>query len=463
MKSWHIVGICGIGMSALAQFARACNIEVSGSDRALENPENSALKQMLVAQNIRLFPQDGSRFAPGNEQPDAVIYSTAIEKDNPDFAASENIERIHRATALKMLIQQRCQSGKPSVAVAGSCGKTSTTAMIAEALSELNADPESINGGMIKAFSNDLYPGNYRYGSGALIFEADESDKSLLEFHPDYAVVLNIGTDHYPKDELAEMFTQFVNQSVKGAVLEQEVYDLIAPKLRQDLPVRTFSGTHAQADWFVSKYSAGCGQSYAAFNSGECRLLPAPGRHTALNAAAAAALLELMNINPADALQKLLNTHGVARRFDFKGRTSAGAAVYDDYAHNPEKVANIISAAQELTADGKVLVFFQPHGYGPFGFMADELGKNLAALLRKDDRFFLAEPYYAGGSSSFSPHASAVLAQWQKLYKNTSFELVNSRAELKTQLLALATAKDLILIMGARDNTLAEFAYELTV
>ena len=147
MKSWHIVGICGIGMSALAQFARACNIEVSGSDRALENPENSALKQMLVAQNIRLFPQDGSRFAPGNEQPDAVIYSTAIEKDNPDFAASENIERIHRATALKMLIQQRCQSGKPSVAVAGSCGKTSTTAMIAEALSELNVDmqPATVN------------------------------------------------------------------------------------------------------------------------------------------------------------------------------------------------------------------------------------------------------------------------------------------------------------------------------
>ena len=112
MRSWHFVGICGIGMSALAQFAAAMQIRVTGSDRALDNPENAALKAMLEAQNIELFKQDGSRFDSGNSPVDAVVYSTAIEESNPDFARSSNIERIHRATALKMLIKERAASGR---------------------------------------------------------------------------------------------------------------------------------------------------------------------------------------------------------------------------------------------------------------------------------------------------------------------------------------------------------------
>lgn len=460
MKSWHIVGICGIGMSGLAQFARAMGIAVSGSDRALEKSENAALKASLQAQDITLYPQDGSRFAPGNPPADAVIYSTAIEESNPDFAASQGIERIHRAAALKMLILERCQTGRLSVAVAGSCGKTSTTAMIAEALCNVNCDAECINGGMIKAFANGNYPGNYHPGSGAIVFEADESDKSLLEFHPDYAVVLNIGTDHYSKDELQEMFAQFANQAQKGAVMSGEVYSLLHGKLRSDLAVSTF-GT-AQADCTVTGYLSKKGESFADFNENDLRKLPAPGLHTALNAAAAAALLGMLGIERAQALQAVLNTHGVARRFDYHGRTARGAAVYDDYAHNPEKAANIIAAAQELTGEnGKVLVFFQPHGYGPFGFMQAELARQLSEVLRPQDKFYLAEPYYAGGSSSFSPHAADVLPEWKSLYPRLSAELAENRETLREKLLTGAGEDDLILIMGARDNTLAEFAAAL--
>ena len=460
MKSWHIVGICGIGMSGLAQFARAMGISVSGSDRALEKSENAALKAALQAQDIALYSQDGSRFAPGNPPADAVIYSTAIEESNPDFAASQGIERIHRATALKMLILQRCQTGRLSVAVAGSCGKTSTTAMIAEALCNVNCDAECINGGMIKAFANGNYPGNYHPGSGAIVFEADESDKSLLEFHPDYAVVLNIGTDHYSKDELQEMFAQFANQAQKGAVMSEEVYSLLREKLRSDLAVSTF-GT-VQADCTVTGYLSQKGESFADFNENNLRKLPAPGQHTALNAAAAAALLGMLNIEREQALQAVLNTHGVARRFDYHGRTARGAAVYDDYAHMPEKAANIIAAARELTGEsGKVLVFFQPHGYGPFGFMQAELAKQLSEVLRPQDKFYLAEPYYAGGSSSFSPHAADVLPEWKSLYPNLPAELAEDRETLRQKLMTEAGEDDLILIMGARDNTLAEFAASL--
>ena len=454
MKSWHFTGICGIGMSALAQLAVAMDIKVSGSDRALENPENASLKSMLQAQGIELFPQDGSRFAPGNAPVDAVVYSTAVEESNPDFAASKNIPRIHRASALRDLIVERSGNGKFSIAVAGSCGKTSTTAMIAEALCNLQADAESINGGMIKAFSTATYPGNYRPGRGTLVFEADESDKSLLAFHPDYALVLNIGTDHYPKAELAEMFAQFVNQARCGAVLQQDVFELIKPQLRSDLPIAIFPAP--------AEYRTGNGESFARFADNQWRKLPSPGMHTALNASAAATLLKLMNYPEQAAWSAVLDVHGVARRFDCKGRTAEGAIIYDDYAHNPEKIANILAAAQELTGtNGKVLAMFQPHGYGPFGFMANELGSQLARLLRQQDRFFLAEPYYAGGSSSFSPHASEVLRQWLQQYPDMPVELTESRSELKKILQSQAGPADLILIMGARDNTLAKYAASL--
>lgn len=464
MKSWHFIGICGIGMSALAQFAAAMNIKVSGSDRALENPENAALKAQLLAQGIELFPQDGSRFATGNPPADALIYSTAIENSNPDLTAAGNIERIHRAAALRDLIVERSQSaGKLSVAVAGSCGKTSTTALIAEALANLHKDPESINGGMIKAFAHDQYPGNYRAGSGTLVFEADESDKSLLAFHPDYALVLNIGTDHYPKEELIEMFAAFVNQARRGAVLQQEVFKLLQNKLRSGLEIRTFADGGC-ADCVFSNYQSCGGKSFADFGTGELLQLPAPGRHTASNVAACTLLLELMSCDRHEALTAALNTHGVSRRFDFKGRTAAGAAVYDDYAHNPEKIANILLAAQEsVGSGGRVLALFQPHGYGPFGFMADELGKNLQKILRQQDQLYLAEPFYAGGTSSFSPHASEVLERWKKTAPGLPVELFSSRQDLAEQLLRQASSADLILIMGARDNTLSEFASSLTV
>ena len=462
MKSWHIVGICGIGMSALAQFARNLNINVSGSDRALEKSENAALKAMLQSQGIKLYQQNGSRFAPGESPVDAVVYSSAIEESNPDFAASQGIARVHRATALKELISAQCNTGKTSVAVAGTCGKTSTTAMISEALYNAGTDPECINGGMIKAFKQNNLPGNYRPGKGAIVFEADESDKSLLEFHPDYALVLNIGTDHYPKAELAEMFAKFVNQCKIGAVLEKEVYELIRKNLRQDLIVKVFSGEADNSNWYVSGYKSDSGQSLASFNGGDYKVLPSPGRHTALNAAAAAALLELTGCSRTAALEFALNTHGVERRFDCKGKTSSGAKVYDDYAHNPEKLATVIRAAQEVAGHGnRVLMLFQPHGYGPFKFMADELGKVFSTVLRANDKVYLAEPFYAGGTSSFSPHAADVLAMWKNSYNSINAELFTDRSELKKLFLTQSSNGDVILITGARDNTLAEFAFEL--
>ncbi len=461
MTYWHLVGVGGIGMSALAQMARSRGFRVSGSDRGLDHPENAALFAALRTQGVELLPQDGSFFR-ADAPPDALVFSTAIEEDNPDFAAAPKVKRIHRAEALRMLIEN---SAAPySVAVAGSAGKTSTTAFLAEALFHLGADPECVNGGLIKAFAGNGLAGNFRAGRGPLVFEADESDKSLLAFHPDYAIVLNIGTDHYDKAELAAMFAHFLNQVRRGAVVEAEIFRMVRDRVRPDLPLAVFDGDAepkkaGSCAYWLSGYESAGGVARAAWNGSAPFALPVPGRHTALNMLAVMAFLELAGWSPDEARQAVLRTQGVARRFDCRGRHRSGAPVIDDYAHNPEKVACCIRAAQEL-APGRVWTIFQPHGYKPLGFMRGELGTLLQKTLRAEDRFFLMEPYYAGGTSSFRPHAAEVAAEWRQTGLIQT-EAGESRPQVAAILDRDCASGDMILVMGARDNTLPEWAAEL--
>ena len=460
MTAWHFVGIGGIGMSGLAQMALAQGIAVSGSDRGLHGRENAALFAALRSQGALLYEQDGS-FA-RKSRPDALIYSTAIEADNPDFAAAPGVKRIHRAEALKLLMEH--SSAPCTVAVAGSAGKTSATAFCAEALYALGRDPSCINGGHVKAFADAAHPGNFRAGSGPLVFEADESDKSLLAFSPDYAIVLNIGTDHYGREELVRVFGAFLRRVRRGAVLESRVRELLQGELPPDLPVAVFAGGDEAAAaeecrYRLSGYEVRDGAAWAAWNGGALHRLPAPGRHTALNILAVTALLEMMNVPHDAALEAVLRSQGVARRFDRRGTHRSGAPVIDDYAHNPEKIACCIRAAQELTA-GRVWTVFQPHGYGPLGFMREELGRLLHTVLREGDRFFLMEPYYAGGTSSFRPHAEEVIAAWREKGV-TRPEHGLSRDAVRKVLDAECRAGDTILVLGARDNTLPEWAAEL--
>ena len=156
----HFVGIGGIGMSGLAQMARALGCEVSGSDRALKAPENAEIFHALSAQGISLHPQDGSRFAENTRAPEALVYSTAIEEDNPDFQAAPECKRLHRSEALSLCVSaMHC---KYTVAVTGTCGKTSVSAALAETLYNLGKDPGVLAGGLVNAFRTPLLAGNSR-------------------------------------------------------------------------------------------------------------------------------------------------------------------------------------------------------------------------------------------------------------------------------------------------------------
>ncbi len=457
MKDLHFVGIGGIGMSALAAAAADLQWRVSGSDRGAEKPENAAIFNALKSQNVAVYPQDGSRFdtAP---LPEALVYSTAIEADNPDFLAAGDIPRLHRSELLKILL---AEFSRTSIAVTGSCGKSTVSCYLAETLERLNADPVMISGALAKRFRTPENAGNYRSGKGEyLVFEADESDKSLLRYGADYAIILNIGTDHYDKKELARVFGEFLLSVRRGAVVSQEVFAAVKDFIPENLPVAVTGSVPAHT---LARYIPGGTQpAQAVFGDETTLTLPAPGRHMAENALFIRILLNMLGFPDSDVMAQLPFFDGVWRRNDFAGKTSHGTPVYDDYAHNPEKIVSCIAGMKERCTK-RIFAVFQPHGYGPFGFMREALFEKVDAVLSPDDRFILLEPFYAGGTSGFSPHSDEVCTGYRKKSAHPEkYLFFPEREALRQFLCENSFADDLIVIMGARDNSLNDFAVSLT-
>lgn len=204
----HLVGIGGIGMSALAQFFVSLGYTVSGSDRDLETPAQVKLFDKLRSQGMTIHLQDGSGVK--ETKPAALIYSSAIEEDNPDFVTAGETPRFHRSIAMAETVNR---SGMKQIAVAGSCGKTSVTGWLASALHALGQNPVMINGGYTTEFISDNFPGNFKPGSDIIVYEADESDGSLVNFRPHSALLLNMGIDHYEKDKLEVFFKEYLGHA----------------------------------------------------------------------------------------------------------------------------------------------------------------------------------------------------------------------------------------------------------
>lgn len=461
-ESLHFVGIGGIGMSGLAQMARSLGHEVSGSDRAVDSPENAEIFDALRAQGIRLYPQDGSRFKEA-ALPDVLVYSTAIESGNPDFQGAGGLPRLHRSEAMARAIREL--DSKHTIAVTGTCGKTSVSAWLAEALDFLGAEPGVLTGGLVNAFRSAGSAGNYRRGKGKyFVLEADESDKSLLNYSSDSGIVLNIGTDHYSREELARVFGKFLQSAARLAVVEEEAYQAIlshSGPLPEALQKVIFSmkseGPETQDGLKVfrlEKYESGHEGSFAVIRGAPRRLrLPGPGVHNAANALALYAELVTLGFEAPAVLDALESFHGVWRRFDPAGKNSKGVLFFDDYAHNVEKIVSCIRAGRELSS-GRIIALFQPHGYGPLGFMREELFKALEETLGKEDVFALLPVYYAGGTSSFKPSSDEVIRQYRETGRHRYLAPAN-RDEALAYVRDHARAGDVVLVMGARDNSLS--------
>ena len=348
-RQLHFVGIGGAGMSGLALIANALGARVTGSDRS----ESSYLAR-LRARGIE--PSVGH--ARDNVPPDAeVVYSSAIPADNPErgVAAYE----LHRADLLAQIASlRRC------LAVTGTHGKTTTAAMAVKALDGAGLDPSYVIGGELRFTGS-----NAGWGEGEwIVIEADESDRSLLKLDPEIAVLTNAELDHHAtyssRLDLEQTLATFMSRAGEHAV----VWD--RPRLRALCP-----GGGVPYD--APDPQLGPQGSRFRWHGIEVQL-PVPGAHNAVNAAGALTACMLAGADPALAASALADFTGARRRLEPLGRTGSGAVVYDDYAHNPTKVAAAIAAVRTL-APSRVVAVFQPHLYSRTQALAREFGEALAA------------------------------------------------------------------------------------
>jgi len=430
---YHLVGIAGVGMSALAQALLDAGHAVAGSDRFLDQGRGDLeVLETLRRAGVRLFPQDGSGIT---DRTTAVVVSTAIEADNPELAAAQRlgVPVRHRADLLAELV-----AGQRLIAIAGTAGKTTTTALAGHLLAELGANPSVVNGGVALGWQRPDALGSARRGRGDLwVLEVDESDRSLLRFAPDWAIITNISKDHFELDEVVALFRQFAAQVGTGIVCGPGVADLLCGHIKARL-----------IEWTPDKRPAVTATgTYPA---------PMPGRHNAENARLAATLCEQLGFAPEKIRAALGTFQGVQRRLEKVG-ARGGVTVYDDYAHNPAKIAAACAAVQP--APGRLLAVWRPHGYGPLKLMLGELADALAGALRPQDAVFILPVFYAGGTATPVATADDLVAALRACGAHA--EPASDHAALEARLRAAMRPGDVVLVMGARDPDLPRLARRL--
>ena len=448
------IGIGGIGVSGLAQLLVHQGYSVAGSDRGLNDHGKEHLYDGLRAQGIRLYAQDGS--GPKAEQPDALVISTAVEDTNADLQVLPTCPVIHRATALAQALDR---IGAPQIAVAGSCGKTSVAGWIAAALKALGKKIVMVDGGYSLNAERPGYPGNFYADNKPdyIVVEVDESDRSLSAFHPHIGVLLNVGNDHYEKDELNVVFRNFLGQCSQGAVILDEIKELA------DLckgTVTCFSGIYFNDNPdAIGPANFQTTQDGIVFDTKEFGhiVTTQDGFHSAINACAVLAVLKQLNLGlPVEKIAAAITSFkGIRQRFEIMGKNSDGVTVVNDFAHNPEKIAAAISAAHDRFGS-PLTATFQPHGFKPLSFMREPLIETLEKCLKPDDLLIMLPVFYAGGSAKFTPTSDEVAAE----LCDHGLNVMAADRSQATRIIA-SRKSSCILIMGARDASLRTWAAEL--
>ncbi|MDD2772552.1 MAG: Mur ligase domain-containing protein [Elusimicrobiales bacterium] len=438
----HFSGIGGNGMSALAQIHAMSGDEVTGSDRLLDKGCDSLpIWDDLRKLGIKFTPQDGSGVKPGL---DALILSTAIEDDSPELARAKElgVKALHRAELLASHVERF-----KTIAVSGTSGKSTTTAMIFEILDYAGFSPSVITGANILSLRKKGYAGNvFRGKSDLLVIEADESDGSLVNYHPRSAALLNLTKDHKDLDTLFGYFRAFRKNCGKFLVSADE------DNLAEFVPgaAATFGVTRGtvlaediELDGFSGRFSI----------RGVKFRLNHPGLYNVQNAVAAAAACLQEGVTLEQCSAALESFGGVARRFASVG-SARGVEVIDDFAHNPAKITAALSAAR--LRGKRVLLVYQPHGFAPVRLLKNELLDAFAAGIRKGDILWLPEIYYAGGTADKS--VSSKDLAYALAARGVDARFAADRALLPAEIVAAARPGDVAVVMGARDPTLSDYA-----
>lgn len=450
-QNFYFSGICGSGMSALAFALQDLGKNVSGSDRIIDQGKISPILQKIRRKKLDLHPQNGSGI---NADIDYLVYSTAIEEDNPEIhkAKELNVTVIHRTDLLLALIESKFQ-----VAIAGSSGKTTTSALTAHLLTKSGLNSSYFIGGLIKGYKENesVY---YHKNSETIVLEADESDRTIKKYSPNLGVILSVSKDHYGLKELEKVFYDFALQCKDIALINNDDARLnkIVNRLKKKVPDKVITfGIKNNSDFMAEKIkTVGVGSEF--YVDGEKYEIKLAGLHNVYNALASVAAGKLLNLRTSVIRKALSTFQGVKRRFELVANFN-GITVIDDFAHNPEKIKATILAARQISK--RIILIYQPHGFYPVLINKNNLIKVWKENLRKDDILILPDIYYPGGKVE----ACADKVSSEKLIKilqkkKVKALYINDRAEIVKFLKKNAKKNDMVIVMGARDPSLSYFA-----
>lgn len=462
-QRWFFCGIGGSGMLPLALILKGLGAEVAGSDRSRDQGRTPEKFAWLEAQGFHLFPQDGSGIS---DHAQVLVASAAVEDTVPEVVRAKELgcTRMSRADLLAALFN----AAPARIAVGGTSGKSTVTGMLGWILTQAGRDPTIMNGAVMKNFRTpEALFASARVGNGGVfVSEVDESDGSIALYRPTVAVLNNVSLDHKSLEELRQLFGDFLARADLAALnLDDEESAALAASARSAI---TFGIEREDADIHVIPGSMIEEPTALSATLRDTRddsrhelRLSVPGRHNLANALAAIAGAAAAGVTVAESVRHLATFTGLARRFDIVGTSPSGVTVIDDFGHNPEKVAATLATLK--AHPGRVIAFFQPHGYGPLRQMGAELAEVLGTRLGQDDVVILCDPVYFGGTVDRSQGSARIveLVRLTAESRGPTAEYIPTREGCADRIIQLAQAGDRIAIMGARDDTLSQFAGNL--
>ncbi len=458
LGDYFFCGVGGSGMTPLALIVHAKGGRVEGSDRALDQGRNAERFDFLRARGVLLHPQDGSGISRAGQ---ILVTSAAVEETVPDVQAARRIGAA--VTTRARLLAQLFNCAGLGVGVAGTSGKSTTVGMIGWILHRAGRSPTIMNGADMKNFIDVGSPfASARVGDGDIfVSEVDESDGSIVFFEPRVAVVNNISLDHKSLDELRTLFRGFIAGAQTVVLnLDHEETAALSVDLKPGQAV-TYSLRATQAHLLASppvRSPTGIAFQVNARDTDEAVevALKVPGLHNVANALAALSVAKACGVGLAEAAAHLGEFSGIRRRLEVVG-TANEITVIDDFAHNPDKISATLETMHAFP--GRLLLMFQPHGYGPIRLMRDALVDCFASGLHDEDVLVMPEPVYFGGTVDRSVGSREIICEIER-YGRKAFAFPD-RGACGDALVRLARRGDRIVIMGARDDLLSQFAHEL--
>ncbi|MBL7730445.1 MAG: UDP-N-acetylmuramate--alanine ligase [Chitinophagaceae bacterium] len=438
------IGVAGSGMSAIAQYLKGTGKNVSGSDRFFVPGVYNETKEKLEAAGIPCFAQNGEGITADT---DLVVVSTAIEDTVAEVQKAKqlNIPIIRRSELLAIIAKS-----KKTIAVGGTSGKSTTSAMLYDILEHAGMQPSIISGAGLVSIIREGKIGNAKVGAGDwLVIEADESDGSIVQYHPEIGLLLNVDKDHQEIDELMGLFGTFKSNSKKFIVNRSNE---LSKQLSQDQQF-DFSANEKQAAGYMAADFIQNGLEITFTINGVPFCLNQAGKHNMENALAAASVAAQIGVPLSDCAAALKKYEGIYRRHQLLGKKH-GVWLIDDYGHNPVKCAAAIAASQPIAP--KVIAWFQPHGYKPTKFLRDDFVKEIGNVLRPEDEIWMSEIFYAGGTAVKDISANDLINDLKANGKSAWF--VADRDQFLEAVRPHLTDNCVLLLMGARDPSLEQFA-----